>query len=318
MKKGTFSGYFSLLFFMLSSEITSAQIIHPAQTDSYSTNPRLILDSYTFGGSIKTWFNKDDGSLLVFDKITETIDTIATLHSGFFEPTTNGFYVFGDGLSFVNIRDTTITPIDWNTTNEFIQYFKLIHSTKAVLLVFSAYQPQYYVLDLKTTKSKPIRNPDPYEKPVGIEAIGDHIFMATTHTFHTILLESGKWLKLSEKSSDTGWINGITASKKEVFLSTDKGFIFRFDGKEPVAELTQLNNTPPFLFTIFESSQNGTLAVAFENRIAIYKPKLNDWQEIPVYKLTSLVGEIRKINFINDETLLITTGQSFGLVSIKD
>ena len=318
MKKSTFFGYYILLFFLISSKIASAQIIAPVQTDSYSTNPRVVLDSYTYFGSTKTWFNKDDGSLLVFDKISETIDTIATLHSGVFEPTNNGFYVYGDGLSFVNIRDTTITPIDWNTTNDFIQYFKLIHSTKAVLLVFSAYQPEYYVLDLKTSKSKPIRNPDPYEQQVGIENIGDQIFMATTHTFHTTLLESGKWIKLAEKSTETGWFNKVTASEKDVFLSTDKGFIFRFDGKEPVAELTQLNNTPPFLFTVFDSSQNGILAVAFENRIAIYKPNLNDWQEIPAFKLTSLVGDIRKMNFVNDETLLISTGQSFGLVSIRD
>ena len=317
MKKGTSFGYV-LLLILVFSKTAGAQYTEPLETDSYLNQSKLLLDSYTYFGSTKTWFNKDDGSLLVYDKINDTIDTIATLHSGFFEATNTGFYIYGDALSFVNIQENKIFPVNWNNADEFIQYFKLIHSNKAVLLVFSAMRPEYYLLDLKTTQSKPIRNPDPYENPIGIETIGDQIFMASTHTIHSTLLESGKWIKLAEKSSDTGDFNHITASDKEVFLSSENGIIFRFDGNNPTTELTKLSSVPPFDISIFESSKRGTLAIGFENRIAVYNPSVKNWVEIPADKLTFLKGSIRKISFVDDKTLLITTGQSFGLVSIRD
>jgi hypothetical protein len=82
MKKGTSFGYV-LLLILVFSKTAGAQYTEPFETDSYLNQSKLLLDSYTYFGSTKTWFNKDDGSLLVYDKINDTIDTIATLHSGF-------------------------------------------------------------------------------------------------------------------------------------------------------------------------------------------------------------------------------------------
>ncbi|TNE68771.1 hypothetical protein EP331_15340 [bacterium] len=287
-------------------------------TSASAQNSNSILAAYYNEKSDQVWVNRTDKSIQYFDMHSNELNTLEGVKADYFWDYGNYYLIKNNSLLF-EIDKTSHSvkklPITITTpSNALFTYYPAKNSTLFIIKIvdFMDYYPA--VIDIQTGQKKALSSQS-FEIISDIHEDESGNYWLTDNNLYRYNRETNEWNLIFKKTKETDWLQDIQSTKNDLYVSTWKSLILKFDITNPGKEVSILSNVAPFKIKTFDVSQNGTISVALDRRIAWLEN--GDWTEIPSHKLNTIEGDIHQIQFIGNKKVLINTGYSFGIISLN-
>jgi hypothetical protein len=308
--------YSFLLLLSLIFLFGNREIIYAQGTNSVK-NP--ILSIYFEQTSNRIWFNRADRSVQFFDLITNEIDTLNHAKAESFFDYGSHFILLNNNqiqaLNKTTFSLKTVSKIPKLGSGILTNYHQARNNRLLIVTIRDFIDYQATVFDFKSGKKEELSDKS-FENIVDIHEDQLGNYWLTDNNLYRFNKETNEWMLFLEKTKETDWLKHIRSTKNNLYVSTWNSLILKFDIMNPEKDVSILSNVAPFNFKTFDVSQNGTIAVTQDRRIAWLKN--GDWTEVPSHKLDKIEGEIHHIQFIDEKKVLINTGYSFGVVNLSE